>query len=257
MQDWAFTNGGIAYDTGKPDRPRNQVVRVKLTSDLSSRVATNPSEGNLDTAISKLEFSERETNYDEPRRAEIDELVIVVGECFEKTEQDCVSLVSIDKPAVTRFDDFDKEQHMFIDTRETALVVRMLKDKMATLYVLKNKADGLCEVQQLGSIKRTCKFIAWYPEFVTGNRSPLREKQRKNVRDAIQRLRDELYEARTESLMPQAPAPHDQNDADENVNGNDDGVEFDDSDNSSATMDYDDRDDLEYHDDSNDPDVGP
>lgn len=69
MEDWAFTNGGVAYNTGKLNRPRNQVIRVRLTSNLGSRVAANPSAGHLDTAISKVEFSQKETNYDEPRRA--------------------------------------------------------------------------------------------------------------------------------------------------------------------------------------------
>lgn len=129
------------------------------------------------------------------------ELAIVVGECFENPEKDCINEANVGKPVVNNFDEFDEFEHACIETRETALVVRMVKDRMATFYVLKNKQHGLCEAQQLASIKRTCKFIAWYPEFVAGVRDVLRERQRKNVRDSIQRLRDELLEARTESPM--------------------------------------------------------
>ncbi|KAM0443619.1 hypothetical protein ACHAQK_003266 [Fusarium lateritium] len=273
MEDWAFTNGGVAYNTGKPNRPQNQVIKVRLTANLGSS------------------FSEREVNYDDPRRAEIDELAIVVGECFDKLEKECITPDSVRKRVVDNFDEFDKDEHAWIDTRETGLVVRMIKDRMATYYVLKNKQDGLCEVQQLGSIKRTCKFIAWYSEFVTGSRDVHRERQRKDVRESIQRLRDALIEARAGSLGQ----PHNENDGNDHVDANDvdadvdandannangfdididvgnddssdsnddmdhdsndsnDGMDCDDSDNSSVTIDNDygdDRDDSNDHHDN-------
>jgi hypothetical protein len=69
MEDWAFTNGGVANNTGKPGRPQSQVIRVRLTSNLGLQVAIEPSNGHLDTSLSKLDFSPREINYDEPRSA--------------------------------------------------------------------------------------------------------------------------------------------------------------------------------------------
>lgn len=69
MEDWAFTNAGVAYNTGKPSRPQSQVIRVRLTANLGLQVAIEPSNGRIDTSLSKLEFGQREINYDEPRRA--------------------------------------------------------------------------------------------------------------------------------------------------------------------------------------------
>jgi hypothetical protein len=65
MEDWAFTNGGIAYNIGKPGRVQNQIIRVRLTANMTFRAMINPSAGYLDVILSKLKYSQQEVNYDE------------------------------------------------------------------------------------------------------------------------------------------------------------------------------------------------
>jgi hypothetical protein len=62
-EDVAFTTSGIAYKTGKPWRKQFQVIRVRESQPMSSKIAKQTLD-HLDLSISKLELSDEELNYD-------------------------------------------------------------------------------------------------------------------------------------------------------------------------------------------------
>lgn len=62
-EDLAFTTSGIAYKTGKQWRKEFQVIRVKDSQSMSSKLAQQTLD-HLDLSISKLGLSNEELNYD-------------------------------------------------------------------------------------------------------------------------------------------------------------------------------------------------
>lgn len=64
IQDWAFSDSGLAYNTGKPGRAKFKIIRVKPPSShsLSSKHAV--SFAALDTGVTKADFTEQENDWD-------------------------------------------------------------------------------------------------------------------------------------------------------------------------------------------------
>ncbi|RGP57849.1 hypothetical protein FLONG3_11456, partial [Fusarium longipes] len=157
----------------------------------------------LDTSVSKLDFSDKELELTE----DTNKLALVVGECLLQDASKSPSKSERRKPRVHDFDNFDPNQHSCLDTTETALIVAKIKTGQLNLYQLTNKSDGLCDMQQLGGNEAFFRnYMVWYKEFVTGPRVTNTEGQTKQSRDKVRQYVENFIKRQKQKIISDLPS---------------------------------------------------
>ncbi|KAF4436250.1 hypothetical protein FACUT_6642 [Fusarium acutatum] len=112
------------------------------------------------------------------RTTNIKYLTLVVGECFEKDDDEIL------------------DEHYLKNTPQSGYIVRLVKDenKRVRSFTLKNKQNGLCELKPLSSMSRHFKKCMFYSEFVVGERQSTRKIRRAHIRDTITELLKRIVE---------------------------------------------------------------
>ncbi|KAJ9428992.1 hypothetical protein QL093DRAFT_2571734 [Fusarium oxysporum] len=189
IQDWAFSDSGLAYNTGKPGRAKFKIIRVKPPSShsLSSKHAV--SFAALDTGVTKADFTEQENDWD-IKTTSIMELVLVVGECLAENDDRLLSKEYLKShPRTMNVQSFDSKIHAHLNTMASGFIVQLLGDnaEKRRLFTIVNRQDGLCSLRPLASVKThgNYKKCYWYSEFFVDNRDTVRKKQAQIIKNNI------------------------------------------------------------------------
>ncbi|EWZ50493.1 hypothetical protein FOZG_00988 [Fusarium oxysporum Fo47] len=154
IQDWAFSDSGLAYNTGKPGRTKFQIIRVKLPSNQS--------------------LSSKYANDWDIKTTSIMELVLVVGECLAENDDRILSKQYLKSHFRTmNVQSFDSNIHAHLNTM--------------AFFTIVDRQDGLYSLRPLASVKTlgNYKKCYWYSEFFVDNRDTVREKQAQIIKNNI------------------------------------------------------------------------
>ncbi|KAF5651088.1 uncharacterized protein FTJAE_265 [Fusarium tjaetaba] len=207
-QDWAFSDSGLAYNTGKPGRDKFKIIRVKPTSEKSLSSKAKVSFANMDTELTKTDFTEQENDWD-IKTTPTTELVLLVGECMAERDDELLSAeYRNNTPRTMNVASFDSKRHAYLNTRDSGLIVRLLGDnaERRRFFTLEDRQDGLCNLRPLASVKTNgaYKKVYWYSEFFVGDRQTRREDQAANIKRTIAKYVSDTIENLDVPVRPRA-----------------------------------------------------
>lgn len=156
-QDVAFNPNLWGYNTGKIDRQHHLVIRVREDGRTDTRTARQAAQ-NTDTSGAGKDWSEAELDIQD---VGLGSLVAVIGETIPQSVYEG-NFARVDGPVVAT--EAVSTMMVFPTRQEAQIVVRRLKEKLCTFFVLRDKQNDLCGIVAL---PRNTE-IAYYSEWTGG-----------------------------------------------------------------------------------------
>ncbi|KAJ4131024.1 hypothetical protein NW768_006564 [Fusarium equiseti] len=158
MSDFAFNWAGVAYDTGKPNRSREQVIRIvpkantlKAQYDLASYMLQPPTYSDEDLQV---------------QDAQEEELAVIIGELLPQDFEYNYP----ENPLTTRFFDFGRQDLIVPTQGSVGYVIEALSSPTRRFFLLcDERINRVRVVKRLGGLPTTeiRDRLFFYPEFST------------------------------------------------------------------------------------------